>query len=153
MKKQAARIVSVTTEPGMAVTVGLSDGRTVRFALNGLAERLSIFAPLENPDEFATAKAADFGWTLEWDCGASLDVDRVVELALEQDGMAANVAFRRWQDAHRLSLAQAAAAIGLSRRTVSQYRTGVRPVPRTVALACKGWEAEQGVPGNLAGHR
>ncbi len=151
MKKQAARIVSVSTGPGMSVTVGLSDGRTVRVALNGLAERLSVFAPLENPDEFATAKAADFGWTLEWDCGASLDVDRVVELALEQDGMAANVAFRRWQDAHRLSLAQAAAAIGLSRRTVSQYRTGVRPVPRTVALACKGWESEQAVPGNSAG--
>lgn len=29
--------------------------------------------------------------------------------------------------------------IGLSRRTISQYRTGARPVPRVVALACKGW--------------
>lgn len=153
MKKQAARIVSVSTEPGMNVTVGLSDGRALRIALNGLAESLSVFAPLENPDEFATARAADFGWSLEWACGASLDVDRVVELALEQVGMAANVAFRHWQDAHRLSLAQAAAAIGLSRRTVSQYRTGVRPVPRTVALACKGWEAEQATLGNSAGHR
>ncbi len=151
MKKQAARIVSVTTQPGMTVAVGLSDGRTVCVALNDLAERLSIFAALENSDEFATAKAADFGWSLEWDCGASLDVDRVVELALEQAGMAANVAFRRWQDAHHLSLAQAAAAIGLSRRTVSQYRTGTRPVPRTVALACKGWEAEQA--SGIAGHR
>lgn len=151
MKKQAARIVSATTEPRMTVAVGLSDGRTVRVALADLAERLAVFAPLEDPAEFATAKAADFGWSLEWDCGASLDVDRVVELALEQAGMAANVAFRRWQDAHRLSLAQAAAAIGLSRRTVSQYRTGTRPVPRTVALACKGWEAEQAV--DVARHR
>lgn len=153
MKKQAARIVSVTTEPGMTVVAALSDGRTVRVALTDLTERLSVFAPLENPGEFASARAADFGWTLEWDCGASLDVDRVVELALEQAGMAANVAFRRWQDAHRLSLAQAAAAVGLSRRTVSQYRTGVRPVPRTVALACKGWETEQAALGNAAGHR
>ncbi|MBS4096634.1 MAG: DUF2442 domain-containing protein [Sulfuricella sp.] len=151
MKKQAARIASVHTEPGMTVAVALSDGRTVRVALNGLVEKLNVFAPLENPEEFATARAADFGWTLEWDCGASLDVDRVIELALEQAGMAANVAFRRWQDAHRLSLAQAAAAIGLSRRTVSQYRTGMRPVPRTVALACKGWEAEQAAPANAAG--
>ncbi|MDP2254363.1 MAG: DUF2442 domain-containing protein [Thiobacillus sp.] len=151
MKKQAARIVSVSTEPGMAVAVGLSDGRALRVALNGLAESLSVFSPLENPGEFATARVADFGWTLEWACGASLDVDRV-ELALEQVGMAANVAFRHWQDAHRLSLSQAA-AIGLSRRTVSQYRTGVRPVPRTVALACKGLEAEQAALGNSAGHR
>lgn len=153
MKKQAARIVTVNAEPGMTVTVGLSDGRALRVALNDLAERLSVFAPLEYPDEFTTAKVADFGWTLEWDCGASLDVDRVIELALEQAGMAANVVFRRWQDAHRLSLAQAATAIGLSRRTISQYRTGVRPVPRTVALACKGWEAEQAIPGAPAEHR
>lgn len=153
MKKQAARIVSVSTEPGMTVAVGLSDGRALRVALNGLAESLSVFSPPENPGEFATTRVADFGWTLEWACGASLDVDRLVELALEQVGMAANVAFRHWQDAHRLSLSQAAAAIGLSRRTVSQYRTGVRPVSRTVALACKGWEAEQAALGNSAGHR
>lgn len=153
MKKQAARIVTVSAEPGMTVTVELSDGRALRVALNGLAERLSVFAPLENRDEFTTAKVVDFGWTLEWDCGASLDVDRVIELALEQANMTANVVFRRWQDAHRLSLAQAATAIGLSRRTISQYRTGVRPVPRTVALACKGWEAEQAILGTPAEHR
>lgn len=28
------------------------------------------------------------------------------------------------------------------RRTVSQYRTGARPIPCTVTLACKGWEVE-----------
>lgn len=145
MKKQAARIVSAHTEPGTTVTVALSDGRTLRIGLSDLVARLVAFAPLEDATEFATAAPADFGWSLEWACGASLDVDRVIEMALEQAGMTANVAFRRWQDAHRLSLTQAAAAVGLSRRTVSQYRTGVRPVPRTVALACKGWEAEQQV--------
>jgi len=30
----------------------------------------------------------------------------------------------------------------MTRRTVSQYRTGSRPVPRTVLLAMKGWEAQ-----------
>lgn len=143
MKKQAARILAVQTEPGLIAQVNLSDGRRLRLNLADLVTRLAVFAPLEDPAEFATAAAADFGWSLEWRCGASLDVDRVIELALEQSGMAANVAFRHWQDAHRMSLAQAASAIGLSRRTVSQYRTGMRPVPRTVALACKGWEAEQ----------
>lgn len=143
IKQQAARIVSVHAEPGMVAVVGLSDGRRLRIGLAELAARREAFAPLEDPAEFATAAPADFGWSLEWRCGASLDVDRAIELALEQSGMAANVDFRRWQDAHRLSLAQAAAAIGLSRRTISQYRTGVRPVPRTVVLACKGWEAEQ----------
>lgn len=58
-------------------------------------------------------------------------------------GRVANVDFRRWQDRHQLSLTDAAKAIGLTRRTVRQYRTGARPVPRTVTLACKGWEIEQ----------
>ena len=142
MKKSAARIDSVHPADDLKAEIRLTDGRVLRVDFAGLAARLAAFAPLENPREFVTATVADFGWSLEWACGASLDVDRVVELALEQAGLAANVAFRRWQDAHRLSLAQAAAAIGLSRRTVSQYRTGARPVPRTVTLACRGWEAE-----------
>lgn len=42
----------------------------------------------------------------------------------------------------RLPLPQAAKALGMTVRTMSAYGTGARPVPRYVALACKGWEAE-----------
>jgi len=143
MKKQAARLESVKPEPGTMLTATYSDGRVLRVDLADLASRLQTFAPLEDPVEFATAKVTDFGWTLEWDCGASLDSDRLIEMALEQAAMVADVNFRRWQDANRLSLTDAANAIGLTRRTVSQYRTGARPVPRIVGLACKGWEAER----------
>ncbi len=142
MKKQAARLEYVKTGKGMTLAATYSDGRVVQVDLSDLVRRLKAFAPLEKPVEFRTAKVADFGWTLEWDCGASLDSDRVIELALEQSGMAENVYFRRWQDANGLSLTDAANAIGLTRRTVSQYRTGARPVPRVVGLACKGWEVE-----------
>ena len=141
-KKQAARLESVKTGKGMSLSASYSDGRQVQVDLSDLARRLKAFSPLEKPAEFRTAKVADFGWTLEWDCGASLDSDRVIELALEQSGLAENVSFRRWQDTNGLSLTDAANAIGLTRRTVSQYRTGARPVPRIVGLACKGWEAE-----------
>ncbi|OQW89168.1 MAG: hypothetical protein BWK72_04215 [Rhodoferax ferrireducens] len=143
MKKQAARLESVVPEQNMVLAATYSDGRVLRVNLTDLASRLQTFAALEDPAEFATAKVADFGWTLEWDCGASLDSDRLIEMALEQAGMAENVNFRRWQDANHLSLTDAANAIGLTRRTVSQYRTGARPVPRIVGLACKGWEAER----------
>ncbi len=143
MKKQAPRLATVTTEPGLILMATYTDGRTIRIALAELAGRLRAFAPLEAPAEFATATVADFGWSVEWACGTSLDVERLLEMALEQAGMAENVRFRQWQDVHRLSLTEVASAIGLTRRTVSQYRTGARPVPRTVALACKGWEAEQ----------
>lgn len=144
MKKQAARLESVTPGPGMTLSATFSDGRVLNIDMSDVAHRLEAFAALEDPTEFATAKVADFGWTLEWDCGASLDSDRLIELALEQAGMTENVYFRRWQDANGLSLTDAANAIGLTRRTVSQYRTGARPVPRIVGLACKGWDLEHG---------
>lgn len=144
MKKQAARLESVTPGPGMTLSATFSDGRVLNIDMSDVAHRLQAFAALEDPTEFATAKVADFGWTLEWDCGASLDSDRLIELALEQAGMTENVYFRRWQDANGLSLTDAANAIGLTRRTVSQYRTGARPVPRIVGLACKGWDLEHG---------
>ena len=146
MKKQSARLVSATPESGLTLSASWSDGRVLRVDLSDIASRLQLFAALEDPAEFATASVADFGWTLEWACGASLDSDRLIEIALEQAGMAENVNFRRWQDANHLSLSDAARAIGLTRRTVSQYRTGARPVPRVVGLACKGWEAERRQP-------
>ena len=142
MKKQSARLASVSTGPAKTLAATCTDGRVLRVDLADVAHRLAMFAPLEDPAEFMTATVSDFGWTLEWACGASLDSDRLLEMALEQSGLVENVRFRHWQEDHHLSLSAAATAIGLSRRTVSQYRTGARPVPRTVALACKGWESE-----------
>jgi hypothetical protein len=142
--KNANRLQSVSVETGMVLVATYTGGNTIRVDLTDVAQRLEVFAPLEARREFRRAAVADFGWAVEWPCGASLDSDRLLEMSLEQSGQAANVDFRRWQDRHQLSLTDAATAIGLTRRTVSQYRTGARPVPRTVTLACKGWELEQG---------
>lgn len=143
MKKQAARIVDVKVFNEKVLHVAYSDGRLVCFDMNPIINEYSAFATLSDTVEFATVKVADWGWSIEWQCGATLDADRVFELSLEQSGMTANVEFRHWQDKNHLSLTAAAEAIGLTRRTVSQYRTGARPVSRTVYLACKGWELER----------
>ena len=42
---------------------------------------------------------------------------------------------------HDLSLNTAADALGLSRRTMAHYRTGSRPIPHVVALACEALSA------------
>jgi len=141
--KNANRLQSVSVGTGMVLVAAYTGGNTIRVDLTDVAQRLEAFAPLESRREFRRAAVVDFGWAVEWPCGASLDSDRLLEMSLEQSGQAANVDFRRWQDRHQLSLTDAATAIGLTRRTVSQYRTGARPVPRTVMLACKGWELEQ----------
>ena len=145
-EKNANRLQSVTVEAGMVLAATYTGGNTIRVDLTDVTRRLEAFAPLESRREFRRATVVDFGWAVEWPCGASLDSDRLLEMALEQQGQVANIDFRRWQDRHQRSLTDAAKAIGLTRRTVSQYRTGARPVPRTVTLACKGWEIEQGRP-------
>lgn len=143
MRKNSIRLENVITVKPYKVEITYTDKSRVTVDIWELIKSLAVFAPLENPQEFASAAITDFGFTLEWSCGASLDSDRLFEMALEQSGMIANAYFRRWQDANQLSLTQAAQAIGLTRRTISQYRTGKRPVPRTVSLACRGWEVEK----------
>lgn len=40
-----------------------------------------------------------------------------------------------------LSLSVAAESLGMTRRMIAHYRTGSKPIPIVVGLACKGWEA------------
>ena len=48
-----------------------------------------------------------------------------------------------WMDRNGLTQTAAAEALGISRRMLVYYLSGEKPVPRTVALACLGWEVEQ----------
>jgi hypothetical protein len=143
MKQNVNRIEAVKPLRGTMLEVRYTGGQVVTLDVSGLAERFAVFAPLKDRAFFRRAKVADFGHTLEWPNGEGLDADRVMEMALEQAGRMDTLAFRQWQDRNGLSLTEAAEAIGMTRRTASQYRTGARPVPRTVLLALKGWEAER----------
>ena len=136
------RIESVKPLRGLALEVAYTGGQTVRVDVSELPDRFGVFARLRERDFFRRVAVGDWGHSLEWPNGEGLDADRVMEMALEQAGRTDTLAFRQWQDRHGLSLAEAADAIGMTRRTASQYRTGARPVPRTVLLALKGWEAE-----------
>jgi hypothetical protein len=142
-KQNINRLQSVKPLRGMVLEIHYTGGQSVRVDFSTLADRFAVFSELKNRAFFRQAAVADWGHTLEWPNGEGLDADRVMEMALEQQGRTDALEFRRWQERNGLSLASAAEAIGLTRRTVSQYRTGARPVPRTVTLACKGWEAER----------
>lgn len=53
-------------------------------------------------------------------------------------------AFREWRERNHLSFADAAQALGLSRRIVIYYEQGKKIVPKTVLLATKGYDGDQG---------
>ncbi|MDR2216442.1 MAG: DUF2442 domain-containing protein [Nevskiaceae bacterium] len=140
MKQNINRIESIKPLRGMTMEVRYTGGHVVRVDFSELPKRFAVFADLVKPAFFKRAQVADWGQTLEWPHGEGLDADRIMDMALEQAGRTDTLAFRRWQDRNGLSLTEAANAIGMTRRTASQYRTGVRPVPRTVLLAMRGWE-------------
>jgi len=45
-----------------------------------------------------------------------------------------------WIDKHSLTQERAALALDVSRRMLNYYLSGAKPIPKTVWLACLGWE-------------
>ena len=99
--------------------------------------------PLRDTAAFALACIGEGGHSVMWPGEIDMGAARLLELALEQNGRADAVEFIRWRWKHGLSLTDAAEALGLSRRQVAYYASGEHEVPRTVLLACKGWEVER----------
>lgn len=113
--------------------------------LSGWIGRVPMLAPLRDPAVFARVRVIDDGFTLEW-ASDEIDMggDQLWRLAGEQAGeLMPTAAFRNWRQRHGLSLTTAAELLGLSRRLVAYYDSGERAVPKTVQLACEGWEARQ----------
>jgi hypothetical protein len=144
MNAAAYRIAAVAALPNARLRVEYVGGNVVEVDLAPLIARSRAMRRLADPERFAAVRVGDYGWSAYWDDDAEMSSDRLMEMALEQQGRSDAVEFRRWQERNGLSLNAAAEAIGLTRRTVSRYRTGAARVPRTVTLACKGWEAERG---------
>jgi len=112
----------------------------------GILNESPGLAPLKDPEAFRGATlVAGEGWAVEWpDLDIQIGADTLWLDAQAQNAPDENTCiFARWRARHGLSLKDAAAALGITPRTVSAYGSNKRPVPRYIALACKGWEAEQ----------
>jgi hypothetical protein len=89
----------------------------------------------------AGVELGDWGHSLVWPDGSETGADSLWLETLEAIGRGDARRFLEWRLANGLSLTKAAEALGLARRTVAYYSNGDRPVPKTVLLACKGWDA------------
>lgn len=89
----------------------------------------------------ANVELGDWGHSLVWPDGTELGADSLWLVTLDAIGRGDARRFLEWRLTNGLSLAKAADALGLARRTVAYYSNGDRPVPKTVLLACKGWDA------------
>ena len=138
------RIKTVEPLENSVLRIEFRSGKVYAVSLTLPMTRIAGFAALHDAAMFDTAHVADDGWTVEWACGLSMASERLYQMAKEQAGEAVpQDEFRAWMQRNHLSLATAADALSLSRRVVSQYSAGSRPIPKIVGLALKGFEAER----------
>lgn len=93
---------------------------------------------------FQGASLDEWGHSVEWPDGTSIGADALWRRTLLAQGRKDAVTFMDWRMSHGLSLSEAAEALGLSRRMVAYYSSGTKAVPKTVLLACRGWEHTRG---------
>ena len=137
------RMTSVRAAGEQSVRLRFENGRTFTVDLRDLVQSSKGLKSLRGAALFARVALGEGGHSIAWPGDLDIGADTLWELALEQAGRSDVVEFIRWRWRNGLSLTDAAAALGLSRRQVAYYASGGREVPRTVLLACKGWEAER----------
>ena len=98
------------------------------------------FATLLLPENFAKAHVTQWGHGVEW-FDTELGADNIYAWGKEQAGEVSHQMLDTWMRRNELSLTTAAEALGVSRRMVSYYRTAHKPIPKTIWLACLGWES------------
>lgn len=138
------RLASVRVLKNLRLRLVFVDGSAADVDFSPLLEESPGLAPLADPAAFRAAQIIEGeGWAVVWPAlDIQIGADTLWLDALAQNATDENTrTFARWRARHGLSLAAAGQALGLAPRTISRYGRGV-PVPRHVALACKGWEAE-----------
>ncbi len=100
------------------------------------------FDALLTPEFFNLMQVDEWGAGLDWPGGLDLGADRLYELCREQAGLPTPSSFDAWMQRNALSLSTAAQSLGMTRRMIAHYRTGSKPIPKVVGLACRGWEVD-----------
>lgn len=145
MKKQEHfRIATVKAIKPYQLSITFGDGVTMTVDLAAIIDRIPPLAPLKDSELFAKASVGEWGGTVDWIPG-ELDMagDNLRAEAVEQSGGISHERIWEWMHRNGLTLDTAAEALGISRRMLAYYRSGQKPIPRHIWLACVGWEAEQ----------
>jgi len=115
-------------------------GQVDRIDLAPVINTYKIFRPLrKNETLFNTACLADDGSTVVWE-GRDLELSaEAIELLAEQ--IMSPAEFTAFMKRNNLTEEAVAAILDYSRRQIGYFKT-TGPIPRVVALACKGYEKE-----------
>ncbi len=145
MREKLPRIASVKALTDLRLTVCFEDGWDAEVDLAGFVDGFPSLAPLRERVLFRKVAVEEWGSGVTWDDEGPLSIaaTTLYRLAAEQAGEPAR-RFDAWMIANGLSATRAAQALGMTRRSIVSYRTGARPVPQYINLACVGWEVTRG---------
>ncbi|MTW22094.1 DUF2442 domain-containing protein [Allochromatium palmeri] len=142
MSKDHFRLTAVAALSEYRLQLTYADGQHFEVDVSKWIETTQALAPLKDKTLFAQAKVGFGGHSVDWtedtlDLGAS----NLRNLAIEQAGGIGHERIWIWLHETGLTLEQAAEALGISRRMLIYYRDGEKSIPRSIWLACLGWEA------------
>ena len=142
MRAKQFTLTRVKAMPTASLLLRYADGGQFEVSLVDTIKLHPQLERLQDPRVFSSAKVGDHGASVIWanDDELELAADNLRARAVEQAGGVSHEFIWNWMTRNDLTLDAAAAALGLSRRMLAYYRSGSKPVPRTVALACLGWE-------------
>ena len=145
MNNRHFTLTAVNAVAPSSLRLTYADGEQLTVDLANLIARHATLAPLADPAIFITAAVGEWGGSVIFNGDDSLELaaDNLRARAVEQTGGYSHELIWNWMARHKLTLEAAAEALGVSRRMLAYYRSGAKPVPRTVALAMLGWEVEQ----------
>lgn len=134
------RIEKVTAVGPATLVIHWTTGETMQADIGDWMKRFALLAALKDPAVFSKARVGWYGHSVEWGDDIELGADQLYTRCKAQAGEPSPAEFDDWMKRNGLSLASAADALGMTRRMIAHYRTGSKPIPRQVWLACIGWE-------------
>jgi hypothetical protein len=138
---KAPLITAVQVNGPLYLVITWNTGEILECDLTATVSRHAAYSTFGDPAVFSQVVVEEWGHGLDWPGGLDMGADRLYQLCREQAGLLSPTAFDEWMKNNQLSLSTAAEALGMTRRMIAHYRSGSRPIPKTVQLACIGWEA------------
>jgi hypothetical protein len=138
------RLTAVTPAADYCLNVSFVDGSCGTVNMKDFIFSVSGLAPLRELSAFSCAVLGEYGWEAEWpQLDIQIGADTLFADMLDQRSETPADRFTVWRIRNNLSLSAASRELGVTVRTLSAYGSGARPIPRTVQLACLGWEEER----------
>lgn len=139
MTVDAPNIKQIRPEAGKVVVVSWKGGAESIVDLTDYIEDYVIFTPLRRDQEaFETVSVGEWGWCASWTPDMEIAADTLWRLSLQQGAEW----LQQWRTKRNMTQAEAARALGLSLRSWRSYESGMHLLPKTIRLACIGFDTQ-----------